>query len=123
MMMRYECLLIVECYILYIVQSHPINVVEAHHTCNCPVHPPALTKLAKAATCQLNQMAFEDGDEDKNQNDDNKDDDDEDLDENDSINRRAHCHLKRLRDAAPKPTTMKYYPPGWKVMLNIAKTR
>jgi hypothetical protein len=48
MMMRYKCLLIVECYILYIVQSHPISVVEAHHH---PVHPPALNNLAKAATC------------------------------------------------------------------------
>jgi hypothetical protein len=28
-----------------------------------------------------------------------------------------------LRDAAPKPMTMKYYPPGWKVMLNIVKNK
>jgi hypothetical protein len=68
MMMRYECLLIVECYILYIVQSHPIDVVKAHHACNHPVHLPALDNLAKAATCQLNQTAFEDEDEDKNEN-------------------------------------------------------
>jgi hypothetical protein len=68
MMMRYECLLIVEWYILYIVQSHPINVIKAHHTHNCPVHSPALDNLAKAATCQLNQTAFKDKDEDKNKN-------------------------------------------------------
>jgi hypothetical protein len=86
MMMRYECLLIVECYILYIVQSHPIDVIEAHCACNHPVYPPALKKLAKAATRQLNQMAFKDGDEDKNQDDNNKDNDNEDSDENDSIN-------------------------------------
>jgi hypothetical protein len=67
-MMRYECLLIVECYILYIVQSHPIDVVEAHRARNRPVHLPALNNLAKAATCQLNQMAFKDEDEDKNEN-------------------------------------------------------
>jgi hypothetical protein len=79
-------LLIVKYYILYIVQSHPIDVVEAYRACNHPVHSPALDNLVKAATCQLNQMAFEDGDEDENQNDDNKDNDNEDLDENDSIN-------------------------------------
>jgi hypothetical protein len=68
-------------------------------------------------------MAFEDEDEDKNQNDDNKDDDNEDSNKNDSINQRACHHSKRLRDAAPKPTKMKYYPPRWKVMLNIAKNK
>jgi hypothetical protein len=79
-------LLIVEYYILYIVTSHPIDVVEAHCAHNRPVYPPALDNLVKAAIHQLNQTAFKDGDEDENQNDNNKDDDNEDSDKNNSIN-------------------------------------
>ena len=149
MMMRYEILLIAEYCILYIVQSCPTDVVEAHRARNRPVHPPALANLAKAAARQLNQTAFGDQDEDENENEGNKDNDDEDSDENDAIDGRARPHSKRSRDAdddedsdedvpinqrarryskrssdaAPKPTTMKYYPPGWKAMLNMAKNK
>lgn len=124
-MMRYECSLIVEYCILYIVQSHPIDVVEAHRARNRPVHPPGLDNLAKAATRQFNQTAFEDQDEDENENDNDKDNqsDNENSDENGPIHRRARRYSKKSRDAAPKPTTMKYYPPGWKAMLNIAKNK
>src|ERR1700678_640099 len=123
MMTRYECLLIVEYYILYIFQSHPVDVVEAHRARNRPVRPPALDNLANATTRQLNQTAFKDPDEDEDENDNDKDNDNEDSDKNDPINQRARRYSKRSRDADPKPTTMKYYPSGWKAMLNIAKNK
>jgi hypothetical protein len=80
-MTRYEFLLIVEHYtILYVVQSHPVDAVEAHHARNRrPVRPPAWNNLANAATRQLNQTALKDRYEDKNENDNNKDYPDNDM--------------------------------------------
>ena len=49
---------------------------------------------------------------------------DESLNNNEadeSSTQRARCYSKTPRDAQPKSTTMKYYPPCWQAMLKIAK--
>jgi hypothetical protein len=54
-----------------------------------------------------------------------EDDDNSNVDEvedDDSSPKRARRFSKTPRDAEPKSTTMKYYPPSWQAMLEIAKT-
>ena len=43
-------------------------------------------------------------------------------DEDDEPFTQQVCHYSKMpRDAEPKATTMKYYPPGWQSMLKMAK--
>lgn len=45
----------------------------------------------------------------------------EEEDESSQATHRARRYSKTPRDAEPKATTMKYYPPGWQAMLEMAK--
>jgi hypothetical protein len=102
-------------------QDNSIDVVAAHRGRNRPVNPPQLENLADAAAFQhgLRRNQTELGDDNPN-NSTNDADQDEDKDE-ELTTRRARRYSKRSRDAEPKPTTMKYYPPGWQAMLETAK--
>ena len=84
-------------------QDDAIDILEDHRTRNNAVHPPNLDIPA-------NDAAMED------QLEDDKDDEDEEP-----FIQRAHRYSKTPRDAEPKATTMRYYPPGWRSMLEMAK--
>lgn len=45
----------------------------------------------------------------------------EDEEEDEPSTHRARRYSKTPRDAEPKATTMKYYPPGWRAVLEMAK--
>jgi hypothetical protein len=50
-----------------------------------------------------------------------EEEEDEDEDDEASPTQRARRHSKIPFHAEPKATTMKYYPPGWQAVLEIAK--
>ena len=80
-------------------------MLEDHRTRNRATHPPNLNNL-------VNNAAF---------NGQQEIDEDEDENEEEEATERARRHSKRAFDAEPKATTMKYYPPGWQAVLEIAK--
>jgi hypothetical protein len=45
----------------------------------------------------------------------------DEADKDESNTRRAPRYSKTPRDAEPKPTTMRYYPPGWRAILEKAR--
>ena len=53
--------------------------------------------------------------------DDDRVDNPDEVEDDGSSAQRARWYSKTPRDAEPKSTTMKYYPPCWKTMLEIAK--
>jgi hypothetical protein len=97
-------------------------VLEEHYERNRPVRPPPTRNLDKAATFQhLVQRAISSCDNDNNQADFEDDDDIED--DNDNTGTRAPRHSKTSKDAPPKPTTMKFYPQAWQIILVTAKNK
>ena len=81
-------------------------MVEDHRTRNHARHPPDLNILAAAHEHQL---------------DDSNPDELDDAEEDESNTQRAPRFSKTPRDAEPKPTTMRYYPAGWRAMLEKAR--
>jgi hypothetical protein len=77
-------------------------VLEDHRTRNHAMRPPNLEILANDAAVE-------------GQLENDEDEDDE------SSTQRARRYSKTPRYAEPKATTMKYYPPGWQAMLEMAK--
>jgi hypothetical protein len=82
-------------------------VVEDHRTRNRAVRPPNLDIPANTAAHEH--------EDDGNLNESEVDDAEDDT-------QRARRFSRTPRDAEPKSTTMKYYPPCWQAMLEIAKS-
>ena len=80
-------------------------MLEDHRTRNRAVHPPNLDIPA-----------------DEHENDSNPNESVIDDAEDESSTRRARRFSKTPRDAEPKSTTLKYYPPCWQAVLEIAKS-
>ena len=85
-------------------------MLEDHHTRNHAVCPPNIT-----ANEHPNQ--FEDDDSNLGESASVRGDNTE----NDEPTQRAPRYSKTPRDAEAKATTLKYYPPSWQAMLEIAK--
>lgn len=86
-----------------------IDVLEDHRTRNHAMHPPNLDIPANTAT------------HDHQLEDDGNESVIEEAEDDESSTQRARRFSKTPRDAEPKSTTMKYYPPCWQAMLEIAK--
>ncbi|KAF8808096.1 hypothetical protein BYT27DRAFT_7211689 [Phlegmacium glaucopus] len=91
-------------------KNDAIDVLEDHRMRNHPIHPPHPEALANAAARQSYGHQLKDDDLKADENEDD-----------DSSTHQARRYSKTPRDAEPKPTTMKYYPPGWQTMLEMAK--
>jgi hypothetical protein len=77
-------------------------VLEDHRTRNHAMRPPNLDIPANEHQLEDESVIEED-------------------EEDESSTQRARRFSKTPRDAEPKSTTMKYYPPCWQAMLEIAK--
>jgi hypothetical protein len=91
--------------LLKIVQNDAIDILEDHRKRNHAVQPPNIT---------ANEHQFEDDnnlDESASTREDNT--------ENEEAAQRAPRYSKTPREA--KATTLKYYPPSWQAMLELAK--
>jgi len=77
-------------------------VLDDHRARNRAMHPPNLDILANDSDAAITGQLEDDGDDEPSTH-------------------RARRHSKTPRDAEPKATTMKYYPPGWRAMLEMAK--
>ncbi len=85
------------------IQDDAIDVLEEHRTRNHAIRPPNLDTLVNAVL--EGQQENEESDEE----------------EEESSTQRARRHSKTPMGAEPKVTMMKYYPQGWKNMLEMAK--
>ena len=86
-------------------QNDAIDVLDDHRKCNYAMHPPNIP-----------------ADEDPIQYDDVENSVKEhDETEDELSSQRARRYSKTPRDADPKSTTMKYYPPSWQAVLELAK--
>jgi hypothetical protein len=88
-------------------QDGVIDVLEDHRKRNHATRPPDLANSANNAN-NASQEGQQDSEEDEEE-------------EEEAPKSRARRHSKISLDAEPRPTTMKYYPPGWQVVLEKAK--
>lgn len=86
-------------------QNNTTDVLEGHRARNRAMHPPSIL----VDEHQINVDGNHESDSEENPDDD------------ESSTQRARRYSKTPKNAEPKSTTMKYYPPCWQAMLEIAK--
>jgi hypothetical protein len=96
------------------------GVLDHHHQQNRPNKPPSVSRLT---TATVQQKSLNDSRPNIDSNHASQDSvDDEDESNSSNTRQRAPRHSKS-QEASCSPTTIQYYPGGWKIVLERAKNR
>ena len=100
------------------VQNNATDVLEGHRVRNRAMHPPNIMadehQPGVDENCEGSDMGENREGSDTGENRDEAEGDEPST-------QRARRYSKTPRNAEPKSTTMKYYPPRWQAVLEIAK--